>query len=30
MIVTGAIGDYGHGLSVYPDGKVDPDHTGRA
>ena len=28
VIVTGAIGDYGHGLSVYPDGKVDPDHTG--
>ncbi len=28
VIVTGAIGDYGHGISVYPDGQVDRDHTG--
>jgi hypothetical protein len=27
VIVTGAIGDWGHGVTVYPDGKVDPDHT---
>jgi hypothetical protein len=25
-IVTGAIGDYGPGVSVYPDGRVDPAH----
>lgn len=25
-IVTGAIGDYGEGVSIYPNGKVDPDH----
>jgi hypothetical protein len=27
VIVTGAIGDYGHGVTVTPDGKVDPGHT---
>lgn len=27
VIVTGAVGDWGQGLSVYPDGAVDPDHT---
>ena len=26
-IVTGAIGDYGPAVTVYPDGKVDPSHT---
>ena len=26
-IVTGAVGDYGHGVTVLPDGKVDPEHT---
>jgi hypothetical protein len=25
-IVTGAVGDYGQAVSVYPDGKVDPQH----
>lgn len=25
-ILTGAVGDYGPGVSVYPDGAVDPDH----
>jgi hypothetical protein len=25
-IVTGAIGDYGKAVSVYPNGTVDPDH----
>jgi hypothetical protein len=27
VIVTGAVGDWGQALSVYPDGAVDPDHT---
>jgi hypothetical protein len=27
VIVTGAIGDYGPAVTVYPDGKVDPSHT---
>lgn len=26
VIVTGAIGDYGQAVSVYPDGTVDPEH----
>lgn len=26
-IVTGAVGDYGPGVTVLPDGKVDPGHT---
>jgi hypothetical protein len=26
-IVTGAIGDYGSGKTVLPDGKLDPQHT---
>jgi hypothetical protein len=26
-IVTGAIGDYGPAVTVYPDGKVDPTHS---
>ena len=26
-IVTGAIGDYGPAVTVFPDGKVDPSHT---
>jgi hypothetical protein len=26
-IVTGAIGDYGPGVTVHPDGSVDPEHT---
>lgn len=26
-IVTGAVGDYGPAVTVYPDGKVDPKHT---
>jgi hypothetical protein len=26
-IVTGAVGDYGPGVTVHPDGSVDPDHT---
>lgn len=26
VIVTGAIGDYGKAVSVYPNGTVDPDH----
>jgi hypothetical protein len=25
-IVSGAIGDYGPAVSIYPDGKVDPAH----
>jgi hypothetical protein len=25
-VVTGAVGDYGQAVSVYPDGKVDPQH----
>jgi len=27
VIVTGAVGDWGQALSIYPDGAVDPDHT---
>jgi hypothetical protein len=27
VIVTGAVGDWGQALSVYPDGAVDPDHS---
>jgi hypothetical protein len=27
VIVTGAVGDYGKAVSVYPNGAVDPDHT---
>lgn len=26
-IVTGAVGDYGPGETVYPDGKIDPEHN---
>jgi hypothetical protein len=26
-ILTGAVGDYGPGVTVYPDGAVDPGHT---
>jgi hypothetical protein len=26
-ILTGAIGDYGPAVTVYPDGQVDPQHT---
>jgi len=26
-IATGAVGDYGPGLTVHPDGTVDPEHT---
>jgi hypothetical protein len=26
-IVTGAVGDYGPGVTVLPDGRVDPGHT---
>ena len=26
-IVTGAVGDYGPGVTVHPDGTVDPQHT---
>jgi hypothetical protein len=26
-IVTGTVGDYGPGVTVYPDGAVDPGHT---
>ncbi len=26
-IVSGAVGDYGPAVTVYPDGKVDPQHT---
>ncbi len=26
-IVTGAVGDYGQGVSVYPNGTVDPEHN---
>ena len=28
VIVTGAVGDYGHGVFVHPDGTTDPGHTG--
>jgi hypothetical protein len=27
VLVTGAVGDYGQGVAVYPDGKVDPEHN---
>ena len=27
VIVTGAVGDYGTAVSVYPNGTVDPDHN---
>jgi hypothetical protein len=27
VLVTGAVGDYGQGVTVYPDGKVDPEHN---
>jgi hypothetical protein len=27
VILTGAVGDYGPAVTVYPDGKVDPQHT---
>jgi hypothetical protein len=27
VIVTGAIGDYGKAVSIYPNGQVDPDHN---
>jgi hypothetical protein len=26
-ILTGAVGDYGSGVTVHPDGSVDPDHA---
>jgi hypothetical protein len=26
-IISGAIGDYGPAVSIYPDGKVDPEHN---
>jgi hypothetical protein len=26
-IVSGAIGDYGPAVSIYPDGKIDPEHN---
>src|ERR1700677_178552 len=26
-VVTGAVGDYGPAVTVYPDGKVDPEHN---
>ena len=26
-ILTGAVGDYGPAVTVYPDGKVDPQHS---
>ena len=26
-ILAGAVGDYGPGVTVHPDGSVDPDHT---
>jgi hypothetical protein len=26
-VLAGAIGDYGPAVTVYPDGKVDPEHT---
>jgi len=26
-ILTGAVGDYGPGVTVHPDGTVDPEHT---
>lgn len=27
VILTGAVGDYGPAVTVYPDGRVDPRHT---
>jgi hypothetical protein len=27
VIVTGAVGDYGRGITVHPDGTVDPGHA---
>jgi hypothetical protein len=27
VIVSGAVGDFGPAVTVYPNGKVDPDHT---
>jgi len=27
-VLSGAIGDYGPAVTVLPDGKVDPEHTG--
>jgi hypothetical protein len=27
VILTGAVGDYGPAVTVYPDGNVDPGHT---
>jgi hypothetical protein len=27
VVLTGAIGDFGHAVSVYPDGRIDPDHN---
>jgi hypothetical protein len=27
VILTGAVGDYGPGVTVYPSGKIDPRHT---
>jgi hypothetical protein len=27
VILTGAIGDYGQAVSIYPNGKPDPDHN---
>jgi len=27
VILTGAVGDYGPGVTVYPNGKIDPRHT---
>lgn len=26
-VLTGAVGDYGPGVTVFPDGRVDPSHT---
>ena len=27
VVVTGAVGDYGQAVSVYPDGSIDPEHN---
>ena len=27
MILTGAIGDFGEAVSVYPDGTINPQHN---
>jgi hypothetical protein len=27
VVLTGAVGDYGPGVTVYPSGKIDPRHT---